>query len=210
MSEPHPATGPPDAPPGADVPAELRDHPRYRVVGLLGVGGMGAVYKAEHQLMERVVALKVISRGLLDTPGTVERFRREVKAAARLAHPNIVTAYDADQAGSSHFLIMEYVDGISLDRLVAEHGRLPVREACEYMRQAAVGLQHAFECGTVHRDVKPQNLMLTPSPFPLAPSKGERGRGEGVGQIKILDFGLARLALERSLPEAPAQPPTGA
>ncbi len=162
-----------------EVPKELADHTRYRVLGLLGVGGMGAVYKAEHRLMERLVALKVIGRRLMDDPAAVERFRREVKAAARLDHPHIVRAYDADQAGELHFLVMEYVEGTDLARLVAERGRLPVAEACEYARQCAVGLQHAYEHGMVHRDVKPHNLMRTPG-----------------GQVKILDFGLARFASE--------------
>src|SRR5262249_43226673 len=143
------------------LPAELADHPRYRVLELLGVGGMGAVYKAEHRLMERTVALKVIGRHLTDKPGVAERFRREVKAAARLDHPNIVRAYDAERAGDFHFLIMECVEGTTLARLVAKRGPLPVAEACECVRQAALGLQHAFEHGMVHRDVKPQNLMVT-------------------------------------------------
>src|SRR5262245_25420102 len=86
------------------LPPELLDHPRYRVLELLGAGGMGAVYRAEHRLMERTVALKVINRALLDRPDAVERFRGEVKAAARLSHPNIVTAFDAEQAGDVHFL----------------------------------------------------------------------------------------------------------
>jgi WD40 repeat protein/serine/threonine protein kinase len=176
-----PVSGPaPLAPrPEPVLPTELADHPRYRVLELVGVGGMGAVYKAEHRLMERPVALKVIARHLMDKPGVVERFRREVKAAARLDHPNIVRAYDAERAGDLHFLIMECVEGTTLARLVAERGPLPVAEACEYVRQAALGLQHAFEHGMVHRDVKPQNLMRTPD-----------------GQIKILDFGLARFASE--------------
>src|SRR5205807_7459616 len=155
------------------------EHPRYPVLELLGSGGMGAVYRAEHRLMERHVALKVINPGLMDKPALVERFRREVKAAARLIHPNIVHAYDADQAGSTHFLVMEYVEGISLAQQIQEHGPLPVIEACDYIRQAALGLQHASECGMVHRDIKPHNLMLTPA-----------------GQVKILDFGLARFARE--------------
>jgi WD40 repeat protein/tRNA A-37 threonylcarbamoyl transferase component Bud32 len=163
----------------AEVPAELADHPRYRVLGVLGSGGMGTVYRAEHRLMERRVALKVIRRGLLDNPEAVERFRREVKAAARLAHPNIVTAYDAERAGDMHFLVMEYVEGISLDELVRARGRLPAAEACDYVRQAALGLQHAHECGMVHRDVKPANLILTVA-----------------GQVKVLDLGLARLVRE--------------
>jgi hypothetical protein len=160
-----------------EVPEALVGHPRYRVLGLLGQGGMGVVYKAVQQHMDRVVALKVIHRPLLACPDFVERFRREVKAVARLRHANIVLAYDADQAGDLHFLVMEHVEGTSLDRVVSRRGPLPVAEACEYVRQAALGLQHAHEQGLVHRDVKPHNLLLTPQ-----------------GQIKVVDFGLAHLA----------------
>ena len=165
--------------PAAAVPPALTNHPRYRVGALLGVGGMGAVYKAEHLLMERPVALKVLNRELIDKPATIERFRREVRAAARLTHPNIVAAFDAEQAGEVHFLVMEYVEGVSLARRIAEEGPLPVAQVCDYVRQAALGLEHAHERGMVHRDIKPQNLMLTPS-----------------GQVKILDFGLARFVME--------------
>jgi serine/threonine protein kinase len=161
------------------MPAELAEHPRYRVQRLLGAGGMGCVYLAEHRLMERPVALKVISRQLTEDAAAVERFQREMRSAARLAHPHIVTAYDAEQAHGLHFLVMEYVDGTSLDRLVAARGALPVAEACNYIRQAALGLQHAHEKGMIHRDIKPQNLMR-----------------DGVGNVKILDFGLARFLSE--------------
>jgi serine/threonine protein kinase len=161
------------------IPEALATHPRYRVQELLGVGGMGAVYRAEHLLMQRSVALKVINRELIDRPATSERFEREVRAAARLVHPNIVTAFDAEQAGDLHFLVMEYVEGTSLARRVADTGPLPVAEACEYVRQAALGLQHAHERGMVHRDIKPHNLMITSG-----------------GQVKILDFGLARFVME--------------
>jgi eukaryotic-like serine/threonine-protein kinase len=163
--------------PAPEMPAELARHPRYRIVEVLGVGGMGVVYKAEHRFMERMVALKVIDRGLTDKPAVVERFRREVKAAGQLDHANIVHAYDADQAGDSHFLVMEFVEGTTLARLVEQQGPLPAARACDYVRQAALGLQRAHEHGMVHRDIKPHNLMLTPR-----------------GQVKILDFGLARLA----------------
>jgi serine/threonine protein kinase len=173
---------------GLQVPRELADHPRYRVLGLLGVGGMGAVYKAEHRRMERLVALKVINPKLINSLDAVQRFRREVKAAARLAHPNIVTAYDADQIGAVHFLVMEFVEGKSLAQVVAERGPLAVAEACEYAWQAAVGLQHACDRGMVHRDIKPHNLMLTPE-----------------GEVKILDFGLARFVRESAHSEFHAE-----
>ncbi len=135
-------TGPP-APPG--IPSELAEHPRYRILEQLGKGGMGVVYQAEHRLMERTVALKVISRELLSSPNAVERFQHEVRAAARLSHPNIVTAHDAEKAGELHFLVMEFVDGINLARLVERRGALPVPLACHFVRQAALGLGHAHE-----------------------------------------------------------------
>jgi WD40 repeat protein len=161
------------------LPPELARHERYRVVRLLGEGGMGAVYEAEHCVMQRPVALKVIKRAYTASAPALERFRREVRAAARLSHPNIVATSDAEDAGETHFLVMEYVKGTDLGRLVQERGPIPVDRACDYIRQAALGLQHAFEQGMVHRDLKPHNLMLTPD-----------------GRVKILDFGLARFASE--------------
>lgn len=165
----------------------LADHPRYHIVQLLGSGGMGSVYKAEHRLMRRSVALKVINAELVSSKSAVERFQREVQAAARLQHPNIVTAHDAEQAGDSHFLVMEYVKGTDLHKVLEERGPLPMSQACDYVRQAALGLQHAHESGMVHRDIKPQNLMLTEA-----------------GQIKILDFGLASLVSDAVAPEGDA------
>jgi serine/threonine protein kinase len=170
----------------ARLPAALVDHPRYIVLDLLGIGGMGAVYKARHRMMDRVVALKVMRKRFVANPKAVERFCREVRAAARLTHPNIVTAYDAEQAGDTHLLVMELIEGVSLDRVIAEHGPLTVDKAIDYIRQGALGLQHAYERGMVHRDIKPQNLMLTPD-----------------GQIKILDFGLARFVHESSVSDTP-------
>jgi WD40 repeat protein len=171
---PAPTASPSDAP---AIPAELNSHPRYRVLALLGQGGMGSVFRAEHQLMARTVALKVISKSLTVKAEMVERFRREVRAAGQLSHPNIVQAFDADQVGDTHFLVMEFVNGTDLARLVKEKGALPITDACGYVRQAALGLQHAHEKGMTHRDIKPHNLMLTED-----------------GKIKILDFGLARFA----------------
>jgi serine/threonine protein kinase len=176
----------PESVPG--IPPELVDHPRYRVLGLIGVGGMGSVFKAEHRMMERPVALKVISRALTDDQAAIERFRREVRTAAKLSHPNIVTAFDAEQVGDLHFFVMEYIDGNSLDRWVGKVGPLPVAEACNYVRQAALGLQYAHERGMVHRDIKPHNLLRTKD-----------------GEIKILDFGLARFASERAGKDALTQ-----
>jgi serine/threonine-protein kinase len=162
---------------GVDALPELLNHPRYRLLRKLGAGGMGEVYHAVHKLMDREVALKVIHPSLTRNPKAVQRFLLEVKAAAKLQHPNIVTAHDAEQVGGIHMLVMEYVEGISLDRLVAKNGPLPVEQAAHFLRQAALGLQHAHDKGMVHRDIKPHNLMVTRK-----------------GLVKILDFGLARLA----------------
>ncbi len=178
-----PPADPPPAPANPDFPPELADHPRYELLERLGAGGMGEVYMAEHRIMGRTVALKVMAAELTADPAAADRFRREVRAAAKLAHPNIVTAHDADEAGGRHFLVMEYVDGMSLDRLVRQRGPLPVASACQLIRQAALGLQHAHDRGMVHRDVKPQNLMLS--------------RG---GQVKVLDLGLAKFVQEAELP----------
>ncbi len=160
-------------------PAELARHPRYRLIRLLGQGGMGAVYLAEHRHMARPVALKLLNAELVNQSGFLPRFEQEVRTAAKLDHPNIVAGYDADHAGSLHFLVMEYVAGQNLADYMMEKGPLPVSQACEIIRQAAQGLQHAHERGMVHRDIKPHNLMLTPS-----------------GQVKVLDFGLARFSDE--------------
>src|SRR5262249_49763644 len=108
----------------------------------------------------------------------------EVKAAAKLTHANIVNAFDAEQVGNLHFLVMEYIEGSDLAHVVAERGPLPVAEACNYTSQAALGLQHAFERGMIHRDIKPQNLMRT----------GEPDRPPESRTVKTLDFGLARFA----------------
>jgi WD40 repeat protein/tRNA A-37 threonylcarbamoyl transferase component Bud32 len=161
--------------------ADLADHPRYRLLRRLGGGGMGEVYLAEHRVMGRLVALKLIRPEFLDRPALVERFHREVHAAARLSHTNIVTAHDAERAGSLHFLVMEYVEGESLGERVARTGPLPVTEAVAFIQEAALGLQYAHEHGLVHRDLKPHNLMVF------------RDERTGRWHVKVLDFGLASL-----------------
>lgn len=175
-----------------DLPPELRNHPRYRIIEQIGRGGMGNVYRAEHRLMNRPVAIKVINSQLVRHSQAIERFRREVQAAAKLSHPNIVAAYDAEQAGDLHFLVMEFVEGTDLASVVQQRGPLPVAEACECIRQAAVGLQHAHEKGMVHRDIKPHNLM----------------RAAG-GQVRILDFGLAGFATEAAADAASVRTDAG-
>jgi len=146
----------------------------YDIMGRLGEGGMGTVYRARHRDLDRVVALKVLPADRVDE-AAVARFRNEMKAVGRLDHPNIVAARDAGRVGRTYYLAMDLVEGADLSALVDRLGPLPVADACELIRQAAVGLQHANECGLAHRDVKPSNLMLA--------------RG---GIVKVLDLGLAR------------------
>src|SRR4051812_16244398 len=144
-----PAVGPTSV---EGLPADLRGHPRYRVTRLIGQGGMGAVYEAEHLVMGRRVALKVIHPRYTSSPAAVERFRREVRSAAKLNHPNIVAAHDAEQAGGTHYLVMEFVEGETLSERLKRGGPLGAAEACDYARQVCAGLQHAHEKGMVHRD----------------------------------------------------------
>jgi serine/threonine protein kinase/Leucine-rich repeat (LRR) protein len=151
----------------------------YVLLGRVGEGGMGEVFKARNWKLGKVVALKLIRKEKLLNADAVRRFQREVRAVAALSHPNIVLAYDADQVGGAWFLVMEHIDGATdLSRLLKQNGPLPIEQACEYIRQAALGLQHAAERGLVHRDIKPANLLLTPD-----------GK-----TVKILDMGLARLS----------------
>ena len=155
----------------------------YVILDKLGQGGMGMVLKALHRRMERIVALKILSPAVTKSPDTVRRFQREAKAAAKLDHPNIVTAYDADEANGSHFLVMQYIEGTDLSALVKTGGPLPIEEALSCVLQAARGLQYAHARGVVHRDIKPSNLLL------------DHG-----GVVKILDMGLARLPLAEQEP----------
>ena len=163
----------------------------YRLLEWLGAGGMGRVYKAEHRLMKRVVALKVLGG---PTRTADARWRREVEAAARLSHPNIVAAYDAVRAHGVLFLVMEYVEGIDLARLVARAGPLPVPLACEAVRQTALALQYAHERALLHCDVKPSNLLLVHPPRPRwdAAALAEWSDGRRPVLVKLLDLGLAR------------------
>src|SRR5262249_22734199 len=146
---------PPD-PGAAAAPGQLRE---YQLLGKLGGGGMGDVYRAVHTRLDRVVALKVLAPHRTADPAAVARFRREMKAVGQLGHPHIVQATDAGEVDGTHFLVMEYVAGPDLARLLRAVGRLAVADACEAVRQAAVGLHHAHERGLVHRDVKPSNLL---------------------------------------------------
>jgi serine/threonine protein kinase len=177
----------------------------YRLIQKLGEGGMGKVFKAWHARLDRLVALKFVR---LENPETralaIGRFHRESRAIAHLQHPNIVLLYDADEIDGMPYIAMEFVDGVSLTEMVRTNGQLGVQQACEYMRQAALGLQHALECGLVHRDIKPSNLVVSRKKTVPTPAKGlslvtvgDRNRlasADGRNDtVKILDMGLALL-----------------
>lgn len=171
------------------VPSSLPD---FEIESELGRGGMGVVYKARQISTKRLVAIKVIRQDRLQHEESVRRFRREAQAAARLLHPNIVHVFDSDHTGDTHYLVMEFVDGITLDRLVSERGPLSVERACDVVRQAALGLQHAHEQALVHRDIKPSNLMITPQPG-RANQPLDRRLPANASLVKLLDMGVARV-----------------
>jgi len=170
----------------------------YILLERLGEGGVGHVFKARHQHMQRLVALKIIRKELITDPEIVGRFYREIHAVSQLVHPNVILAYDAGPCGQSHFFAMEYVEGVDFGKLMKKSGRLPVDQACDYVRQAALGLAHIHERGLVHRDIKPTNLLVTA----LATQGELRASGPRAGSppalpwglVKLLDLGLARLA----------------
>lgn len=166
------------------IPENIGD---YAIRELIGSGGMGQVFLAEHMRMQRLVAVKMLPVERMKDEVAISRFYDEVRAASRLMHPNIVTAFDAGESDGVHYLAMEYVDGQTLTKLVSENGPLPVNEAAAVIRQAGLGLLHAHRAGIVHRDVKPGNVM-----------KGSDGT------IKILDLGLARINSATLLNEADA------
>lgn len=160
----------------------------YLVLDKIGEGGMGKVYKAVHCVTKKTVALKVVRAHLMSNPTVMRRYKREAAAAAKLNHPNIVSLLDADEAQGRYFLALEYVYGSDLSRMVKEFGQLPSQEAAEYIRQAALGLQHAHENNLIHRDIKPSNLLVSGS---------RAGQGDGgVATVRILDMGLVRSLIE--------------
>jgi len=160
----------------------------YLILDKIGEGGMGKVYRAVQLRTARMVALKVVRPQLMSNKTVVKRYEREAAAAARLDHPNIVKLHDAELADGRYFLAMEYIEGLDLSRLVKQFGPLPYQEACEYVRQAALGLAHAHRLSLIHRDIKPSNLLVS----------GERALPGTNGQaaLKILDMGLVRSLLD--------------
>ena len=153
----------------------------YVVLDKLGAGGMGQVYKAQHRKMKRIVALKMLPSQATQSPEAVKRFQREVEAAAKLSHPNVVTAHDADEANGLHFLVMEHVDGQDLAALVKDRGPLPLAQAVDCTVQAAQGLEYAHRQGVIHRDIKPSNLLLDKSGVSRSSTWGWRVIEDAVG-----------------------------
>lgn len=148
---------------------------KYKILDFLGQGGMSRVLLCEHLLLQRLVAVKILNKSLEKFPGAAERFLREARASASMDHPNIARVFDVDRTGLGPCIVMEYVDGTNLHELAVKNGLLDIKRVAHYIRQAAIGLQHAHEAGLVHRDVKPANVML-----------------DRTGVIKLLDLGLAR------------------
>lgn len=169
------------------IPSQLGG---YVIKQLIGTGGMGQVYLAEHVRMQRAVAIKTLPLKMVEDEHAINRFYEEVRAASRVLHPNIVTAFDAGEDDGFHFLAMEYIDGMTLTQIVARSGPLPVGQAASVIRQAAMGLLFAHRAGIVHRDVKPGNLMRSID-----------------GTVKVLDLGLARISnIDLTLrPDSPAE-----
>ena len=164
----------------SDIPVEIGD---YKVLDRIGAGGMGQVFLAEHTRMQRIVALKTLPLDRMKDPQAIERFYEEIRAASRLLHPNIVTAFDAGESSGVHYLAMEHIDGATLSQIVNEQGPMSVPAAASIIRQAATGLLHAHRSGITHRDVKPSNLMRSND-----------------GTVKILDLGLAQFSSSSLLP----------
>ncbi len=177
---------------------------QYRLLEPIGAGGMGQVFKAIHPTMHRVVAVKIMAASLVRDERARARFRREVQSAARLSHPNIVLAYDAAEGAGRCFLVMEYVEGRDAGALLQQYGPPPIGVACEIIRQAALGLQHAHEQGMVHRDVKPGNLVIAarrpPRDWAIPTPRPAPAGWPAHPQVKVLDFGLARFQAGGSEP----------
>jgi serine/threonine protein kinase len=154
---------------------------KYTLKGHLGTGGMSSVYLSEHPIMRRPVAIKVLPKARVTKSSYLERFELEARAVAALDHPNIVRAYDIDNEADTHYIVMEYVEGRDLQRIVEQEGPLPFERAAEYVAQAALGVQHAHEAGVVHRDIKPANCLV-----------------DKAGVVKVLDMGLAKFAADEN------------
>ncbi len=170
----------------AETQAQQQDAAkRYAIVKEIGRGGMGVVYQGKDKHLNRVIAIKVLPRHISDNPKMVKRFAAEARSAAQLTHSNIVTLYDFQQAGGRSFITMEYVDGITLKKLMGMVDRLPIVKALKIIYQCCQGLDYAHKKGIIHRDIKPSNIMINKQNI-----------------VKIMDFGLAKVAGEETLTDA--------
>jgi len=174
-------TSPPAKPPSAGpteryTPGVILAE-RYRIVSLLGRGGMGEVYRADDLKLEQPVALKLLPDALAQDPSALARFHREVRVARQVSHPNVCRVYDIAEYAGTHFISMEYIDGEDLATLLRRIGRLPEDKALELARQCCAGLAAAHDAGLLHRDLKPANIMI-----------------DGRGRARLTDFGLAGIA----------------
>ncbi len=157
---------------------------RYRLLDKLGEGGMAEVWRARDTALGRIVALKVLRPQYSGNPDFLARFRREAQAAANLAHPNIVNVFDIGEAGGRHYIVMEYVDGQSLKDLIRSEAPLSVSRTLDIATQVADAVAHAHQASLIHRDVKPQNILVASD-----------------GRVKVTDFGIARAVSEASATE---------
>ncbi|MBC7643804.1 MAG: serine/threonine protein kinase, partial [Thermoleophilia bacterium] len=157
---------------------------RYRIVRQVGLGGMAKVYLASDQTLGRQVAIKILDHRHAADAGFVERFMREAQSAAKLNHPNIVQVYDRGRVDDAYYIAMEFVDGVTLKDLVRSRGPLEEAEVIAYGRQAGSALRFAHRNGIVHRDIKPQNMLI-----------------DAEGRLKIADFGIARAGADAGLTE---------
>src|SRR6185436_14964368 len=157
---------------------------RYELEQKIGEGGMARVYRGRDLRLNRRIAVKVLHSYYAADPGFLQRFHHEAQAAANLRHPNIVDVYDVGLDGDIHYIVMEYVEGSDLKALIARSGPLPVEQAVQVAEAVALGLSAAHRIGMVHRDVKPQNIIVGPG-----------------GQVKITDFGIAKSALSTAMTE---------
>src|SRR5262245_5901847 len=158
---------------------------QYKILDRLGQGRMAAVYKAVHQLGQ-VVAVKILPPSRGQDPKFLRRFQREARLAQQLKHPNVVRSFQVGEANGLHYLVMEYLEGETLEQVLRRRGRLPPPEAVRLIHQALTGLQHIHEQGMVHRDLKPANLMLVPAPARGEPDTTLRAT------VKVLDLGMGR------------------
>ena len=164
---------------------------QYKVLDRIGRGRMAGVYKAVHQLGQ-VVAIKVLSPSKAKDSQILSRFQREARLAQRLKHPNVVRSFQVGEAAGLHFIVMEYLEGETLDEVLQRRGKLPPAEAVRIIYQSLAGLQHIHDQGLIHRDMKPANLMLVPAPGPSETTLRST--------VKILDIGLGRAIFDEHAP----------